>query len=229
MQQLPLDLKLADFALFETFVSAPNAAAVDAVRAAAAGQGEQVNWLWGPTGCGRSHLSQAAVAAAAGSDRTCAWLPLTDSTLVPGMLEGMGALDLLCVDDVQRVAGNPEWERALFSMFENLRAHGGRLVVTATVPPAGVSFSLRDLASRLASGPVWKLALLDEDSLLLALQRRAAWRGMELSAEAGVYLMRRIERTPSALFASLDQLDTAALSAQRKLTIPFIKSVLEAD
>jgi DnaA family protein len=49
-----------------------------------------------------------------------------------------------------------------------------------------------------------------------------------LSAEAGQYLLRRVTRSATALFAVLDEADGAALAAQRKLTVPFLKSVLEA-
>ncbi len=226
MRQLALDLKLADFALFETYYAGDNAAVVSAVSAAATQPGQQVAWVWGAAGSGRSHLMQAAVAAASEQGQACAWLPLKDSDLVPGMLEGMGSLELLCVDDIDRVAGDAEWERALFRMFEDLRNNQGRLLVTATAPTNAVSFSLPDLASRLASGPTWKLQSLDDDALLRALQLRATWRGLDLPDEVGAYLLRRVERTPVKLFALLDDLDKAALEAQRRLTVPFVKTLV---
>lgn len=226
MRQLALDLQLADFARFASYYAGPNAAAVAAVRACAEQGGHQVNWLWGPPGSGRSHLLQAAVARAGAR---CAWLPLAEPGVTPAMLEGMGALDLLCVDDVDAVAGHAEWERALFAVFEELKAGQGRLLASASSAPAEAGFALRDLASRLASGPVWRLQQLDDAGLQAALQLRADWRGLELSDEAAAYLVRRVERSPAALFRVLDAADQAALEAQRKLTVPFLKTVLAAD
>jgi len=228
MRQLALDLKLADFALFETFFPGDNAAVLKAVAAAATLSGQQVAWIWGAAGTGRSHLLQAAVAAAAERGDVCAWLPLSDPELVPGMLDGMGNLDLLCVDDIDQVAGDADWERALFRMFEDLRNNNGRLLVTASTAIGSVAFELRDLASRLASGPTWKLQSLDDDGLLQALQLRSNWRGLDLPDEVGLYLLRRVERTPEKLFALLDDLDHAALEAQRRLTVPFVKSALQS-
>jgi DnaA family protein len=231
MQQLPLDLRLADFALFETFYPGANVAVVSALREAATTPGRQVLWVWGAAGSGRSHLLQAAVAAAAAAGQSCAWLPLNMKEgvgdLSPGMLEGMGKLNLLCVDDVDAVAGDAEWERALFNVFEDLRNNDGRLIVTAAAPTNDVAFGLPDLKSRLASGPTWKLRAMDDDALLAALQLRSQWRGLDLPDETGRFLLKRVERTTEALFTLLDQLDEAALAAQRKLTVPFVSSVIE--
>ncbi|MCP4002022.1 MAG: DnaA regulatory inactivator Hda [Gammaproteobacteria bacterium] len=228
MQQLALDLKLADFAVFDTFFPGSNKVALHAVSRVATETGQQVAWIWGAEGSGRSHLLQAAVAAATTTGAVCAWLPLAAGEgLSPGMLEGMGGLDLLCVDDVDAIAGDGEWERALFSVFEGLRNNNGRLLVTAAAPANEVPFDLRDLASRLASGPTWKLQAMNDADRLAALQLRSRWRGLDLPDETGEFLLRRVERSSAALFALLDELDQAALAAQRRLTVPFVKSVLE--
>ncbi len=230
MQQLPLEIRLADFALFATYFAGPNQAAVQALQQAAQAEGPQVHWLWGRSGSGRSHLLQASVAAAAGQGRRCAWLPLAGPAgMDPAVLEGMGNLDLLCVDDADSVAAEAGWERALFRVYEELRGTGGRLVLSASCAPGDAGFALPDLASRLASGPTWRLRELADEELQQALQLRAQWRGLELSDEAAAYLLRRVTRATDALFALLDVADRAALAAQRRLTIPFLRSVLESD
>lgn len=227
MRQLALEVQLADYARFDSFYGGPNAAVLDAVKRAARSADQQVHWIWGAAGSGRSHLLQAAVADAGEAGAVCAWLPLASAELVPEMLDGMGRLDLLCVDDVDRVAGNPAWESALFAVFEELRANAGRLLVTAAVPMPQANFELRDLASRLASGPTWRLRPLDDAECLQALQLRASWRGFDLPAEVGRLLLQRTERSNKALFALLDTLDKAALAAQRKLTVPFVRAFLD--
>lgn len=227
MRQLALQLQLADYARFDSFYGGPNAAVLEAVRDASRSAGQQVHWIWGAAGSGRSHLLQAAVADAGAAGAACAWLPLASAELVPEMLDGMGCLDLLCVDDVDKVAGDPAWERALFGVFEELRAHSGRLLVTAAVPMPQADFKLRDLASRLASGPTWRLRPMDEDECLQALQLRSSWRGFDLPTEVGRLLLQRTERSNKALFALLDTLDKAALAAQRKLTVPFVRALLD--
>ena len=58
MQQLALDLQLADYAVFASFYPGPNATVFDAVRSAAEDPAPQVHWIWGAAGSGRSHLLQ---------------------------------------------------------------------------------------------------------------------------------------------------------------------------
>lgn len=225
MRQLALDVSLADFAVFDSYFVGPNETPVAALQNLMEQPGPAVHWVWGVAGSGRSHLLQS-VLAAANTNARCAWLPLAAGDLHPDMLEGMGDLDLVCIDDVDHVAGNAAWERRLFILCEELRAAAGRLVVTASSAPADAGFSLRDLESRLASGPVWQLQSLDDEQLQQALQLRARWRGLDLADEAAGYLLRRVRREPQALFAVLDAADKSALEAQRKLTVPFLRSVL---
>jgi len=228
VRQLALNLKTEAAARFDTFYPGPNTSVLDAVEHIAVQSGHQVQWIWGATGSGRSHLLQAAVTAAAERNARCAWLPLQgNAELTVSALEGLGALDLLCIDDVDTVAGEPDWERALFGVFEDLKSSSGRILVSASAPPVSVEFKLKDLGSRLASGPIWKLKPLDDDDLLAALQMRSRWRGLELTDEAGRYLLRRATRSIKALFEILDSADRAALAAaQSRLTVPLLKQVL---
>jgi DnaA family protein len=142
-------------------------------------------------------------------------------------LDGLGDLDLVALDDLDAIAGDPEFERAVFGLFEQLRQTGGRLVVSAGAPPADVPFRLPDLASRLRSGGAFRVQPLDDAGRLLALKIRARFRGFDLPDETGRYLLNRTARGPASLFRILDTLDRAALVAQKRLTIPFVRRVLD--
>lgn len=228
MRQLPLDVQLADYAVFESFYPGSNAAAVHALGLVAAGEGSPVVWLWGPKGSGKSHLLQACVGDASQRQRNTAYLPLNSAYgLGPSMLDGMGQVDVLCIDDAGIVAGEPDWERQLFGVFEHLTQHGGCLVLAAGGTVSACKFGLPDLASRLMSGETYRLNGLTDEERVAALQLRANWRGLELPDETGRYLIARVDRSAAALFALLDQLDQAALAAQKRLTVPFVRSVLE--
>ena len=61
------------------------------------------------------------------------------------------------------------------------------------------------------------------------MRRRAAQRGFELPAESARYLLRRMPRDMRALCGWLDKLDIASLAAGKRLTLPFVKSVIEAE
>jgi len=222
MIQLPLGIGLRDSATFANFWPAANR---EALLALSEGE-EQFVFLWGGAGCGKTHLLQALCQQQAEQGRTVAYLPLAEPGMVPQMLEGMEAMDLLALDDLDAVAGQAEWEEALFHLYNRLRDAGVRLVVTASASPAALPVALPDLASRLSWGLTLQLSANDDAAKLAILQLRARNRGLELSEEVGNYLLKRCERDMESLIQLLERLDAASLQEQRRLTIPFVKTLL---
>jgi DnaA-homolog protein len=228
MQQLPLEIRLADHAVFTNFMPAGNELVIHQLRQAAVLAELPMLWIWGPPESGRTHLMQACIAAADEHGRRAAYVPLHRAlALPPAALDGLGELAVIGLDDVDAIAGDAAFEQALFALFEQLRQSGGRLVVSAGSPPGDVPFRLPDLASRLKSGGVYRVQPLDDAGRLAALQIRARFRGFDLPEETGRYLLNRMSRGPASLFRVLDTLDRAALVAQKRLTIPFVRSVLD--
>ena len=220
-RQLPLPLALAPHARYETFVAGANESVVARLRSPGAAE---VIWLCGAEGVGKTHLLQAVCAAEL---QRAAYLPLAESDdLDPAMLEGLGELAVVALDDIESIAADPAWNRALFEFYNEQQDQGGRLVVAASVPPGRVEFQLPDLASRFRAANVLRLAPLDDAGLLDALRLQAQARGLELSESAGRYLLSRVKRDMRGLSAWLAHLDNAALASQRKLTIPLIRDAL---
>lgn len=221
--QLPLGIRLDQGASFASYLPAANAAALDATRRAADDGG--FVYLWGESGSGRSHLLQAAVRAAHEAGRRAAYLPL--ASLAPAALEGLESVELVALDDLEAVARDHAWERALFVAYEALRGVRAGLVVASRTAPAGLPLALADLRSRMSSAAVFQLRPLDDAQKQQALALRARLRGFELPEDTGQYLITRYARDMHALCRMLDELDVASLAAQRRLTIPFVKSVLQ--
>jgi len=184
-------------------------------------------WLWGRAGTGKSHLLQAACAAAGEQGGTAAYF---DLATVPATewLEGCEDLATVCLDNVDAVAADERWNTAIFRLYTLMQDGRSRLLVASAAPPASLPFALPDLRSRLLASSVHQLHELDEAGQLAALQLRAARRGLDLSHDAALYLVHRLPRDLHSLFAVLDQLDEASLAAQRRLTIPFLREALEA-
>ena len=227
MSQLALPLQLADHAVFASFLDSGNETLVATLKSLAAGRSGQGCWLWGAAATGKTHLLQAACDRA--GDRSI-YLPMeTLAGAGPGILEGLGDRELVCIDDVDRVAGIGDWELALFTLFNDLDASDGQLVVSASAAPRKCGFELADLASRMSRLPVFQLQALDEDRLAAALQLRAGHRGLELPDETASYLLKRSRRDMASLYDLLDRLDLEALRAQRRLTIPFVRDVLRGN
>ena len=227
MSQLALPLQLADHAVFASFHATGNETLVDTLQRLAGGETGPGCWLWGPPASGKTHLLQAVCDRA--GDRSI-YLPLEMLAPVgPGILEGMADRALICIDDFDRIAGNSAWETALFSLCNDLLERNGQLVVSAAAAPRESGIRLADLESRLSRLPVFQVRVLDETQRAAALQLRASHRGLELPDETASYLLRRTARDMASLYDLLDKLDLAALQAQRRLTVPFVRDVLQMD
>lgn len=229
-QQLPLAIRLRDTSVLASYFAGRNRSTVDALAAfcelrTGANDGPTCVWVHGAAGVGKTHLLQAMCARV----QSAAYLPLREVAQAGGeMLSGYSQFSLVCLDDAEAVAGNPGWERALFRLHRELDEQNARLVISGTAPPAALPFKLADLASRLNGGVVLTLQPLDELEQLAALQLRAQLRGCELPEETAQFLLRRLPRNMAALCAFLDELDEASLVAQRRLTVPFVKSVMKS-
>lgn len=227
--QLPLGIRWDDSASLESFLAGHNRQAVAAVERLLAGDEVSV-YLRGGPGTGKSHLLQAAARACSQQGVPAAYLPLgADLGGGTDVLDGMEQLGLVALDDIQAVAGDSAWEVALFHAFNRMRDAGTPLLLAAVDRPEAIGLQLPDLLSRLQWGLMERLHPMDDDQRLAALRHRAELRGLDLPPEAGQYLMRRQPRDLRSLFGLLETLDRAALAEQRRLTVPFIRKVLEAE
>ena len=227
MSQLALPLQLADHAVFASFLDSGNETLVATLADIAVGGEGHGCWLWGAASTGKTHLLQAVCDEA--GDRAV-YVPLSMfANAGPGILEGLASRELICIDDVDLVAGQAEWEMALFDLSNQVFDAAAQLIVSAASAPRECPIELADLQSRFARLPVFQLRVLDEDERVSALQLRSKHRGLELPDDTARYLLKRSRRDMASLYEVLDRLDREALRAKRRLTIPFVRDVLEGE
>jgi DnaA family protein len=225
--QLPLGIGWTDSNSFENYFAGDNREAVAHLMQLHAALEARVVYLWGAHGVGKTHLLQASCHAAGLRDAASAFLPLAlHADWSPQILEGFEHCAVVCLDDIDAIAGNAAWEEALFHLFNRVAELGHAFVAASRKAPAQLALSLADLRSRTQSGLVLQLHALDETQSVAALQLRARRRGFELPDEVASYLLRRCARDTISLFRLLDRLDAASLAAQRKLTIPFVRDLI---
>lgn len=225
--QMALRVQLRDDATFENFYTGPHVQLVESVKQLAVGTETGCIYVWGALGSGRSHLLQAACYAAREAQRSAVYISLSESkTLSSEILQDLEHSQLVCIDDVDAIAGLRYWEEALFHLYNEMKQRQHALIVAGLRPPPLSLLKLPDLVSRLLWGMVFQLHTLSDEAKLEALTLRARERGLVLDPTVGAFLLRRCPRNFSQLFQLLDKLDQASLEAKRRLTIPFVKEVL---
>lgn len=226
--QLTLGLSLKDEATFENFYAGKNSEIVLELKKTSSGQGERIIYLSGTHGQGCSHLLQACCHHAYLHQQTSVYLPLVNLLgMTPEVLNGFEAINVVCLDDLHVIAGKAEWEEAIFHFYNRIYDNGGRIIIAANDIPKAINIKLPDLVSRLSWGMVYQLQQLTDEEKLSVLTMRAHHRGISLSDEVGKYILTHCPRHMGTLFAALNALDKASLAAQRRLTIPFVKEVLQ--
>jgi DnaA family protein len=229
--QIPLALKFPPDQQLDAFVGQPQLRAALAAIAAGAANSEAGDWLYlaGPQGSGKTHLLLAACAQARSLGRSAGYLPLAElAGHLQDMLQGQDPASLTCLDGLEAIAGIGEDEVALFHFHNAVRQAGGRLLYAASAMPANLHLGLPDLVSRLEQCTRLALEPPGEAARRDILRARAARRGLELDDAVLDFVFRRVGRDLGTLTALLDKLDRASLASQRRITVPFARSVIEA-
>ena len=198
MHQLVLDLLPETPPSFDNFVVGANDEALTGLMAWLAPTcDESALLLWGETGSGKTHLLRASEGFYVDAQRDPA-LSSVNSDRFPD-------ITFYAVDNVGALDANGQI--TLFNLFNYLRATGGRLLTTASLPPRQLPLR-EDLRTRLGSGLIYRLQALTDAEKAEAIAAQARERALKLSPEAINYLLRhapRDLRRLSMLVVALDQ------------------------
>jgi DnaA family protein len=227
-KQLALAIKLNDEATLSDFNWGNNHLLYKHLIEMLSFKTDRLLYLWGAKGCGKSHLLQACCQAISANSPSI-YLPLDLlKEWGPETIDGLEEQTLVCIDDIEKIAQHDAWEEALFHLFNKIRENENSLfIISANAPPASLNIKLPDLRSRLGWGLVMQINDLSDEDKIKTLTRNALKRGFELPESVGQYLLSRCSRNMHDLHSLLNRLDDASLAAQRKITIPFVKSTLE--
>jgi len=228
--QLPLAIQLNTNLSFENFFCPGDSFLLTALKQFASGAGESVLYLWGAKNSGKTHMLHAVCQHVTSAQLSVNYLPLAEMVEYPvDVLAGLDEYNIVCVDDLQAIVDRQDWQQAIFNLYNRVRERNGRMLFTANANPKELGLSLKDLVSRLEWGPVFHLHELNDEHKMQVLQQRARLRGLEINDSAADFVLKHFTRDFGALFRLLNQLDRQSLIRKRKITIPFIKDVIEQD
>lgn len=221
--QLPLDITLRDEATLDRFVVGQNTELINLINQLGKDQ-EQMILITGMSGSGKTHLLQAI----SRHSKDAIYLPLAMiTTISPNIFENLAQRPLVCLDDIQAISGNPEMELALFTLINELKENGQSFIFTTASKFDQAGFKLKDLISRLSACTHYYLEMPDDVHKADFLQEEAYRRGVQINSEAINWILTHTPRDMGSLIGLMRRLDEESLSSQRKITIPFIKQVLE--
>jgi DnaA family protein len=231
--QLVLPIHQQNEFTFKNFISGDNSEAVKHLKRLLESpsprtSSKPLTLIQGASGTGKTHMLLAVAHLAQSHRLEHQYLDINSLIKMPAeVLNNLGMFDVLCIDNVDSVAGDSQWQEHLFDLINQFLERDGRaLIMSTSKRPQSSDYTLPDLVSRLIWGTVFSLKELSETDKIKAIECHMEARGLHVQHEAVAYLMKRTARDMHMLMHIVEQLDKLSLQNQRKLTIPFIKDAL---
>lgn len=222
MQQLLLDIQPVPSPTLTNFIPGRNAELLSMLSTIVSQQDdERFVYIWGGSGCGKSHLLRAVVDAYTQKNLKAAYCCakklhefVADETI-----------DCLAIDDIDALTLSDQIN--FFNLYNELRDESHAVLLMSGMS-APMHLDMRqDLVTRLGWGLIYQVLELTEDERIQAMRQHAAGRGFELSEEICHYLLRHGRRDLRSLLMTLEALDRYSLVYQRQITIPLLRELLQ--
>ncbi len=227
MAQLPLPLQFDSRFSLDNYLSEQAPYIRHQLTALFDQTGEALIGLWGGPDSGKTHLLNACALYAREGD--ISYHLFDAAQLMDASAEGFSDFPegtVLAVDNIDLLAGNRDWEAGFYRLVNRVQQGELRFLFSLSRRPRDTGFRLPDLKSRLGWGLLIALPSPDDAAVEHILRERARLLGLELGDEALHFLLSRYSRRLKDQMQALQQLDEAALSQQRRITIPLIREVL---
>lgn len=174
--------------------------------------------VYGPPGCGKSHLTHVFRAASGAAEISPAQAGAAAS------LEAAGAAGAAVIDDAE--AGLDQ--EGLLHLYNFLAEQSGHLLLTSQRPPARWNLDLADLRSRLNAAPAVEIGRPEDGLISAVLVKLFSDRQLRVEPAVVDYMVARMERSLDAARRLVAAIDGVALAEKRDITVPLIRRVMES-
>ena len=192
--------------------------------------GENLLYLHGATGSGKTHLLSAICSDLAGCS------PGLELSVIPleavteencrSVVDQAGVQTHLLLDNLHLLADSTLLRSAVWQLFNDFYESGRKIVATATLPPKELKSLDEHLQSRFMWGLVAKLDISDDESRRMILNKLAADRQIMLPSEVSDYLLVHVRRDIPSLAAALEQLKQRSFAVQKKISLKLAREAL---
>ena len=185
-------------------------------------------FLYGIAGTGKSFLLQSLCNHYTDCKKTSLYIPLNEvKEYESSFLDSLEELDLICIDEIDSISKDNDWEVAIFNLINNCLMSKCRLIFCSRLNPSSLQFNLKDLFSRIKKIDHLELLPVKEHNLKDALKFIIEQRSLEIGDSEINYLMTHSTRSLSNILEIIDELDQQSLKLKRRITIPLIKEFIQ--
>lgn len=230
--QLFFDFPIKPHYTFANFVtcSGNNTALEFVKRVMAPDSGENLLYLHGPGGSGKTHLLSAVCSelahGAAGAHPSFVPLEAVTEENCRRVFDQAGAQTHLLLDNLHLLVDSSLLRSALWQLFNDFYESGRKIIATATLPPKELNSLDEHLQSRFMWGLVAKLDISDDESRRMILGKLAADMQIILPSEVSEYLLIHVRRDIPSLAAALEQIKQRSFASQKRISLKLAREVM---
>tara|TARA_B100000579_G_scaffold429026_1_gene440143 strand:- start:273 stop:959 length:687 start_codon:yes stop_codon:yes gene_type:complete len=192
--------------------------------------GSEDIFLYGLEKTGKTFLLQSLCNYYFNEGKTSLFMPLNEVRgLGSQITESLENLDLICIDDIDLIASDDSWEIAIFNLINSCLLTNCRLVFCSSFNPSNINFELKDLISRIKKINHIELSPVKTNNLPSAIKFIANSRSINLDEREIDYLITYSERSIANLINIIERLDGLSMELKRKITVPLIKEIIQAE
>ena len=220
--QIPIDFSFITTKNFENYIPGPNIEIINALVEFSNTIKSSIIMLKGKKGSGKSHLCRAVYHASPKN------IILLDSKNINEFYDINNSTDdILIIDNIDSLIQNHNCEEKIFAFINEFILNKKNILITSSLRLNEIDFQIPDLTSRLKWGLSFKINELNDEEKIQVLKKYALERGFLLPAHVCDYIMSHFTRDLYFLCNSLKFFDEKSLSLRKKITIPFIKSIIK--
>ena len=184
-------------------------------------------YIFGINNSGKTYLLQSLCNFYSKHNKTALFLPIKEIVSHGvGILDSIENSDLICLDGLENIIANEEWETAVFNLINNTLNNKCRLVLSSSIESSNNIFSLPDLDSRIKKLQSYELYPIDDTNLLHAIKHIANLSSINLGDREAKYLLTYSKRNISDLACTLEALDQLSMEKKKRISIPLIKEII---
>lgn len=213
------------------------AASVFARRLADGDGTENLLYVYGPPGSGKTHLLAAVgnqLTAATGTPAPCISFRNIDEIYggdytaerVSLLGERFSGAPALLMDDIHLIPDSENLRVEVWQLFNDFYSAGKKIMVTGLVPPKELPHLDDHLISRLLWGLVARVDITDDESRAMILAKLAEDRQVLLPADVAEHILKHVRRDVPSLRDALERINLHALAEGRKITLRLAREAL---
>ena len=220
--QIPINFSFIADKSFDNFVIGKNSITVELLRDLAISNRRNIVFIRGNHSSGKTHLCLAV-----NNSTNKSIFILNRKNILSASLQDILKNDSLIIDDIDFLITNIVYEENIFFLINEFILMKKSMIVTSTEKLNNINFTIPDLASRLEWDQILEIPELNDSDKIKVLQKNAYERGWNLTPKVCDYIMNHYKRDLYFLCNCVKFIDETSLSLKKKITIPFIKKIIE--